>query len=59
MQNETEENLGPCKVCKVSQSLCRFAPVTAATAHSGDMIGYGINICITEGHSMCVVREGL
>ena len=44
---------------KVSQSLCRYAPVTAATAHSGDMIGYGINICITEGHSMYVVREGL
>ncbi len=41
------------------QSLCRCAPVTAATAHSGDMIGYGINICITESHSMCVVREGL
>ena len=41
------------------QSLCRCAPVTAATAHSGDMIGYGINICITDSHSMCVVREGL
>ena len=44
---------------KVSQTLCRYAPVTAATAHSGDMIGYGINICITEGHSMYVVWEGL